>query len=49
MEILLQDFLRRFWREATPLLDWTVTNWAVTLVVLMLALSLSLYRGKFRK
>jgi hypothetical protein len=30
-------------------LDWTVTNWAVTLIVLTLALCLSLYRGKFHK
>ena len=47
MDILLQDFLRRFWREVMPLLDWAVTNWAVTAVVLAAALLWSSrYRNK---
>jgi len=47
MDILLQDFLRRFWREVMPLLDSAVTNWAATLVVLALALVwTSRYRNK---
>ena len=49
MDVLLQDFLRRIWREVIPLLDWALTNWAVTLLALTLALSLSFYKGKFRK
>jgi hypothetical protein len=49
MDVLLQDFLRRLWREVIPLLDWAVTNWAVTMVALTLVLSLSFYRGKFHK
>jgi hypothetical protein len=35
---MFQDFLRRFWREVMPLLDWAIKNWAVTLVILALAL-----------
>jgi hypothetical protein len=32
MDILFQDFLRRFWRELIPLLDWAVKNWSVILL-----------------
>jgi hypothetical protein len=50
MDILFQDFMRRFWREVMPLLDWAVTNWAVILAILALALFWSSrYRGKVRK
>ena len=49
MDTVLHDFLSRLWGEVLPFLDWAVTNWAVTLVVLMLVLSWSFYRGKFRK
>jgi hypothetical protein len=49
MEIQLQDFLRRFSREIMPLFDWAVTNWAVTFLVLALALTWSFYRGKFHR
>ncbi len=38
MDILLEDFMRSFWREATPLLVWASTHWAFTLVALVLAL-----------
>jgi hypothetical protein len=48
MDILLQDFLRRFSREVTPLLNWAVTHSAITLVVLTLAL-VWCYKGKFHK
>jgi hypothetical protein len=30
MDILLSDFPHPLWREVTPLLDWAVTNWALT-------------------
>ena len=47
MDILLQDFLRRFWREVTPLLDWVVNNWAAALFFLALALAwTSTYKHK---
>jgi hypothetical protein len=50
MDILLEDFLRRFWREVTPLLDWVVNNWAAALFFLALVLVwTSRYRGKLRR
>jgi Mg2+ and Co2+ transporter CorA len=50
MDIVLQNLLRRFWGEVLPLLDWAMTNWALTIVGLAIALACSsFYRWKFHK